>query len=147
MTDIKILYGSETGTSEGLANNAGTELKNAGFNTEVLDMSNVVVKDLKEYKKLLIITSTWGDGTPPSNAEELHDELETSSIDLSNLNYAIFAIGDTGFEKFCQTGIDFDNYLENLGSKRVLPLEKAEYDYETKFLTWLDKVKEKFSSF
>lgn len=146
MTDIKILYGSETGNSEALANEAGAELKKAGFNTEVLDMSSVVASDLKSYKNILVITSTWGDGTPPSNAEDLHDELKDSDDDLSNLNFAVFAIGDSGYEKFCQAGIDFDNYLTNLGGKQILPIEKAEDDYEDKFSTWLDEVKDKFSS-
>ena len=63
---VNILYGSETGNSENLAGTAANELKKAGFEAEVQDMSGVRAADLENMTRLLVITSTWGDGEPPS---------------------------------------------------------------------------------
>lgn len=59
---VNILYGSETGNSENLAGTAANELKKAGFEAEVQDMSGVRAADLENMTRLLVITSTWGDG-------------------------------------------------------------------------------------
>ena len=70
---VTIIYGTETGNSESLAREAN-----------VIDMEYVTVEQLKNGGALLIITSTWGDGEPPSNAETLYQALKNSSEDLSD---------------------------------------------------------------
>ncbi len=140
--EFKILFGTETGNSEGLAGDAQKELTDQGFKAEAVDMQNVSVENLKEYKNILIITSTWGDGDPPANAENLYNELKNSSgIDLSNLNYAVFALGQSFYEHFCKTGKDFDMFLEKFGAKRLAPVELSDDDFDTGFPAWLEKIK------
>lgn len=139
--EIKILFGSETGNSEGLAVEADKTLSQEGFDTEVLDMQEVTPEKLAGYENVLIITSTWGDGEPPANAEKLHDELKcTTGKQLSNVNYAVFAIGQSFYEQFCQTGKDFDEFLEKHGAKRLLPVVLSDDDYDVFFPGWLEKV-------
>ena len=71
---VTIIYGTETGNSESLAREAN-----------VIDMEYVTVEQLKNGGALLIITSTWGDGEPPSNAETLYQALKNSSEDQSTM--------------------------------------------------------------
>jgi sulfite reductase (NADPH) flavoprotein alpha-component len=139
--DIKILYGTETGNSESLANDAAKDFAANGINSEVLDMAKVSVNDLETYENALFITSTWGDGEPPSNAEDLYNSLKNSSESLSNLRYSVFAIGESFYERFCQVGIDFDQFLADHGASRILPLEKSDGDFADGFPLWLGKVK------
>ncbi len=139
---IKILFGSETGNSEGLAQGAKKDLENSGYNAEILDMSDVTISALERYEYILIVTSTWGDGEPPTNAEKLYNELsEAADVDLSKLNYAVFAIGQSFYSNFCKAGVDFDKFLHKFGAKRILPIETSDDDFDEKFPTWLKEVK------
>lgn len=137
---VNILYGSETGNSENLAGTAANELKKAGFEAEVQDMSGVRAADLENMTRLLVITSTWGDGEPPSNAAELHDELSAANVNLSGLTYAVLGLGKSYYDHFCQAAIDFDEYLAALGAERILELEKADGEFEDVFSVWIGNV-------
>ncbi len=140
--EFKILFGSETGNSEGLASDAQKELTKQGVEAEVIDMQDMTVEKLKGYKNILIFTSTWGEGDPPGNAENFYKELQNSSeIDLSHLNYAVFAIGQSFYEHFCKTGKDFDEFLEKMGAKRIAPIELCDDDFDSKFPEWIENIK------
>ncbi|MDR2902743.1 MAG: flavodoxin domain-containing protein [Lactobacillales bacterium] len=137
--EIKVLFGSETGHAEELAQNTQKFLTEKGFSANVYDMDKVSLNDLKTAKTVLILTSTWGDGEAPSNAEKLHSALKEATGDqLTGVTYAVFAIGQSWYDHFCQAGIDFDAYMEKLGAKRILPLEKSDDDYDATHPTWLN---------
>lgn len=38
---------------------------------------------------------------------------------LNDLRFSVCALGDTSYEKFCQTGKDIDAKLEALGAQRL----------------------------
>ena len=143
--NISILYGSETGNAQGLAEQAGDYLKsNSRYEVSVKDLGDVSVGDLKSLENILLITSTWGDGEAPSNAGKILEDLQSSSEDLSSTSFAVFAIGSTSFPQFCQAGIDFDALLEKLGSKRLADLEMADDDYSEQFATWFSTIQSNF---
>ncbi len=144
--EIKILFGSETGNSEGLAQGAKKDLQNCGYKVDILDMADLTVSDLAKFKNVLLITSTWGDGDPPTNAENFYKELKsTTSADLSELNYAVFAIGQSFYENFCKAGEDFDKFFAKFGAKRIIPIQTSDDDFDEKFPIWLQEIKTKFS--
>ena len=78
--EITIIYGTETGNSESLAQDARAKLTKLGHQAKVVDMEGITVEQLKNAGTLLVITSTWGDGEPPTNAEALHQELKDLSL-------------------------------------------------------------------
>lgn len=131
---VTIIYGTETGNSESLVREAN-----------VIDMEYVTVEQLKNGGALLIITSTWGDGEPPSNAETLYQALKNSSEDLSAVNYAVFALGDGFYEHFCRAGKDFDAFLERLKAQRLMPVVLSDGDHDDTFPEWVDAVAETLS--
>lgn len=140
--EIKVLYGSETGNSQGLANDAKKTLDSCGFKAEVVDMQDMSIEKLSDYKYILIITSTWGDGEPPANAENFYNELQKlNTLDLPHLNYSVFALGQSFYEQFCKTGKDFDMMLEKFGAKRILPLELSDDDFDERFPKWIENIK------
>ncbi|HEX4516457.1 MAG TPA: flavodoxin domain-containing protein, partial [Polyangiaceae bacterium] len=69
MQTIFVLFGSESNNSADLADRTGIALKKAGFEAEVVDMSSFEVDQLGGVETALVITSTYGNGNPPSNAE------------------------------------------------------------------------------
>lgn len=60
--EITIIYGTETGNSESLAQDARAKLTKLGHQAKVVDMEGITVEQLKNAGTLLVITSTWGDG-------------------------------------------------------------------------------------
>lgn len=138
--DITIIYGTETGNSEGLAKDAQKTLSSLGHNVKVLDMEGVTLDQLAPAGVVLVVTSTWGDGEPPSNAERLHEELKTSSADFSAVRYAVYALGMESFDQFCQTGKDFDEYFARLGAHRLAEIYLSDDDFDSTFPGWVDKI-------
>ena len=143
--DIKILFGTETGNSSMLADKAKILLENSGITAEVLDMADVDFEKLKTFENVIIITSTFGDGEPPFNATSLYEELKAKrGSELENTKFAVFALGQTIYEKFAQTGIDFHNFLTANGAKPVAEITKSDDDFDETFEPWLNEIKTKF---
>jgi sulfite reductase (NADPH) flavoprotein alpha-component len=146
MSKIAILWGSETGTAQGLAETSELQLTAAGLPAQAIDMSDIKLDALSAYDTILVITSTWGDGDPPSNAFDLLGELQAKKADLSNVRFTVCALGDTAYAAFCQCGKDFDEALEKQGAKRIAPVKECDIDYEEPFRQWLDDVKSKLAA-
>jgi sulfite reductase (NADPH) flavoprotein alpha-component len=101
------------------------------------NMSEIEPSSLAALSNLLVIVSTWGDGEPPETAVGFYKALMSEEITLGGLRYSVCALGDTSYEKFCQTGKDVDARLEALGGKRVVDRRDCDVDYEDAFSEWL----------
>lgn len=136
---LTVLYGTESGNSEKLADLSAKEAKKRGFQTAVKNMADISPAELAKVENLLVIVSTWGDGEPPESATTFYKEfMNGASVELPRLRYSVCALGDTAYEKFCQTGKDIDARLEKLGAKRVSPRQDCDVEYEEPYTGWLD---------
>jgi sulfite reductase (NADPH) flavoprotein alpha-component len=135
---LTILFGSQTGTAEGLAKKAAKEAGRRGFAASVLDMAQTDVAKLAQEKNLLVIVSTYGDGEPPDSAKSLHTQLASLGAQLPSVRYSVCALGDTNYSQFCKCGADFDTFLEKSGASRLTPRTDCDLDYEAKFTMWLN---------
>ena len=68
MQTVFVLFGSESNNAADLADRTGVALKKAGFEAQVLDMSSFDVDQLDGVETALVVTSTYGNGNPPSTA-------------------------------------------------------------------------------
>lgn len=137
---LTILFGSQTGTAEGLAKRAAKEAGKRGFAPTVLDMAQADLAKLASEKSLLVLTSTYGDGEPPDNAKALHAALKSATgAPLAGMRFSVCALGDTNYTRFCQCGKDLDAFLEKLGAARVAPRADCDLDYDAPFTQWLDQ--------
>lgn len=134
---LTILYGSESGNSEALADKSAKEARKRGFKPVVRNMADTPVASLAEAANLLVIVSTWGDGEPPEAAAGFYRELMNGAPALSGTRFGVCALGDTSYEKFCQTGKDIDARLEALGASRVIARQDCDVDYEEAHAAWL----------
>ncbi len=143
---IMCIYGTETGNSELLAEDASVVAKNFDFETIVIGMDEIELDDLKSCENLLVVCSTWGDGEQPDNAIELYEAVEASNeFDLTKVNFAVLALGDTAFDLFCEAGIQWDEILEKKGAKRVNTRIDCDVDYEDDAEEWIEETIRKFS--
>ncbi len=134
---VTVLYGSQTGTAEGLAKKLVKTLKKGNFAPEIHDMATYGRDRLAGEKNLLIITSTYGDGEPPDSATELHAWLMADSApELKGVSYSVLALGDSSYPDFCQCGIEFDTRLAALGANRILARVDVDVDPDVPFAEW-----------
>ncbi|MGY3314749.1 sulfite reductase (NADPH) flavoprotein alpha-component [Peribacillus simplex] len=139
--DVTILYGSQTGNAQGLAENAARKLEGNGFQVTISSMSDFKVNNLKKVKNLLIAVSTHGEGDPPDNTLSFHEYLHgRRAPSLEGLRFSVLALGDSSYEFFCETGKQFDKRLEELGGTRLFPLMDCDLDYDEPACEWLEGV-------
>ncbi|MBP66059.1 MAG: sulfite reductase subunit alpha [Euryarchaeota archaeon] len=134
-----ILFGSQTGNAEELAEETKKIADKAGLDSHVIDMDEFSAALLPQHKRILIITSTWGEGEMPDNAEDLWGDVCSSSPSLNGINFSVCAIGDTSYDEFCKAGIDWDNKLHELGANRTTEIQLCDVDYEPEWQQWVDK--------
>jgi sulfite reductase (NADPH) flavoprotein alpha-component len=135
---LTILYGSRTGNGEGLAKKAKKLAEELHISATLKSMADYKVRDLQSEKNLLIIVSTHGEGVPPFAARELHEFIYSKRAPkLDGINYAVLALGDSGYFQFCKTGKDFDEQLEKMGAKRIVPRIACDVDFEAAAGKWL----------
>ncbi|MEC1238314.1 sulfite reductase flavoprotein subunit alpha, partial [Bacillus paralicheniformis] len=139
--EVTILFGSQTGNAQGLAENAAKTLTERDFQVTVSAMSDFKPNQLKKLKNLLIVVSTHGEGDPPDNALSFHEFLHgRRAPKLDDFRYSVLALGDTSYEFFCQTGKEFDQRLGELGGTRLHPRVDCDLDYDEPAAAWLDGV-------
>jgi sulfite reductase (NADPH) flavoprotein alpha-component len=134
---VTVLYGSQTGTAEGLAKKLVKTLRKGSFEPTLADMSGYARENLPKEKNLLVITSTYGDGEPPDSALDFHTWLmDEAAPNLAGVNFSVLSLGDSAYPDFCQCGIDFDNRLGALGANRIHPRVDVDVDPEAPYAQW-----------
>src|SRR5438270_6894490 len=76
---LLVIYGTQTGTAEGLARRLATQANGCGFQSRVVDASAAIALDWSNQANLLIVISTYGDGDMPDNAKAFWDWLQTDA--------------------------------------------------------------------
>lgn len=145
--DLLILYGTETGNAEALADEAAEKANEMGFTTKICNMLDIKLPALENVVNLLVIVSTWGDGEPPDDSLDLFESLDSDSAPLlSKIKYSVLALGDTSYEYFCRAGKDFDARLEKLGATRIYDRKDCDVDFDDDFQEWSDGALKALSS-
>jgi sulfite reductase (NADPH) flavoprotein alpha-component len=140
MQPVHILFGTESGNAQSLAKRAGDALKSRQIAAKVVDMADFAASTLPELECALVITSTYGNGDPPSNAEALHAFVMKKCPPTPGLSFSVCALGDTTYDRFAQCGRDFDARLAQLGATRLAPRVDCDVDYDPPFERWLSDV-------
>ena len=139
-TKITIAYGTETGNSKRLATTLLTKAKQQGVHAKLVSLDQYRLNDLVKENYFLTIISTQGEGEPPAAAKKFYDHIHHNGFSLDKLKYGVLALGDTSYPLFCKTGEEVDIQLQNLGGKRIIPLQKCDLDFEEDANEWFDKV-------
>ncbi len=136
-----IHFATETGNSEGLAKRLSKTAKAMNFEVAVMGLDRVSPEDLAQSASALFIVSTFGDGDPPENARAFADALaQADAPSLQSLRYAVCALGDTNYPRFCQFGKQLDGRLAELGAERLYERADCDVNYEATFERWQDGV-------
>jgi sulfite reductase (NADPH) hemoprotein beta-component len=145
---VSLLFASDGGNAENVAKRLGRRCKARGLKPKILAMDDFPVEELPSEGNVIFLTSTAGQGEFPQNGREMWDALKNSTdLDLSRVNYTVFALGDSHYwprkeDKlyYNKPGKDLDTRLEALGGKRLVPIglgdDQDPDGYETGYSTW-----------
>lgn len=95
---ISILYGTETGNAEMLAEDIMAELENE-HTVACINLSDIAPGELDAESLHIVVCSTYGDGELPASAQPFAAKLEVEKPDLSSIRFAIFGLGDTEYDE------------------------------------------------
>jgi len=136
---LTILYATESGNSERLANAAAKAARKQGLKPTVVDMADLELATLAKAKRLIVIAATWGEGEPPARAARAYAELMGEGAPkLEGIEYGVLALGDSAYADFCTIGQKIDARLEALGAKRIADRVDCDLDFEKPAAEWID---------
>jgi sulfite reductase (NADPH) flavoprotein alpha-component len=135
---LTILYASESGNCETLANDFAKAARKNGLKPNLIDMADLESADLTKAKKLVVIAATWGEGEPPARAVRSYGELMGEGAPrLDGVEFGVLALGDTAYVEFCAIGKAIDARLEALGAKRVVDRVDCDLDFAEPAGQWI----------
>lgn len=115
---IKVIYGTETGNAEMVAEDIVDALS-ADFDVEGYDMSNYSPANLCSDTLYFIVCSTYGDGDLPNSAQPFFDQLQQEKPDLVGVRFAVFGLGDSFYETYNKGSQTITNALVGLGATQI----------------------------
>tara|TARA_B110000093_G_scaffold89629_3_gene97060 strand:+ start:7928 stop:9730 length:1803 start_codon:yes stop_codon:yes gene_type:complete len=134
---LTVLFGSESGNAESLADQTVKTAAKAGFQAKAINMSDIKPAKLKGIENLLVLVSTWGEGDPPENSIDFIEALMSDQAPrLEGTRFSVLGLGDTSYENFCTTGINIDARLEALGARRVFNRKDCDVDFDDDYDAW-----------
>lgn len=120
-----VVYGSSTGTCEGIANEIASKL-----GTEAISASKLSANIIAENENLILGTSTWGSG---EIQDDWYDGLKAlKSSDISGKTVAIFGCGDSSSysDTFCGGMAEIYNTAKDGGAKVVGAVDASDYTFD-----------------
>jgi len=137
MPGITLISASQTGNARRVAEALRDDLIAAKLNVTLINAGDYKFKQIANEKLLIVVASTQGEGEPAEEAVALHKFLFSKKAPkLNNTAFAVFGLGDTSYEFFCQSGKDFDAKLAELGGERLLDRVDADVEYQAAAAQW-----------
>ncbi|HDN2511518.1 NADPH-dependent assimilatory sulfite reductase flavoprotein subunit [Providencia vermicola] len=138
---VTIISASQTGNARRLSEQLRERLVGEKINVHLVNAGDYKFKQINQEKVLVIVASTQGEGEPAEEAVALYKYLFSKKApDLSQTQYAVFALGDSSYEKFCQAGKDFDSQLALLGAKSLFERIDADVEYQSIADEWVENL-------
>lgn len=105
MFTARVLFGTESGNAEMVADDVAAALGERGLTVSPEELSDVAVDSLEAGQFVFLICSTYEEGQLPESAQPFYESIREQSPDLGGVHYFAFGLGDSSYE-FFSNGID-----------------------------------------
>ncbi|WIA13190.1 hypothetical protein OEZ85_006782 [Tetradesmus obliquus] len=146
-TRLLILYGSQTGNAQDVAERVAREARLLLFAPSIMPMDAYPLQHLPDEKLVVLVTATTGQGDPPDNMRKFWRMLLRKNLPgdlLAGLQYAVFGLGDSGYVKYNVAAKKLDRRLAALGAEPLLERglgdDQHPSGYEASLDPWLQQL-------
>ena len=119
---VLVVYASQTGYAEQLAQQTTESLRSGGIRVKSCSMHKINGKHLQDVSRALFVVSTTGEGDAPDMAARFVSDTMDSDLRLSELQYAVLALGDSDYVNYCGFGHELDRWLQKCGAQALFDL-------------------------
>ncbi|MFT4041970.1 MAG: sulfite reductase subunit alpha [Gordonia sp. (in: high G+C Gram-positive bacteria)] len=135
---LLIVYGTQTGNAEFVADAAKVLAAEHGLEPRVYDTADLDIAVLAAAPRVLVAVSTYGEGDMPDDAEDFWQALAAADAPrLDGVHYGVVALGDSIYDDFCQAGKNIDARLAELGATRVIDRADCDVDFQQTADEWM----------
>lgn len=149
MGEAVILFGTETGNAEELAQDLAAALAETGIEAEVVDMEDANPELLDGGRAVVVCTATHGLGDLPDNSVDFFEALGEEWPDLEGVMFCVCGLGDSLYPDFCEAGRIWSSFLKDLGATEVVERYEIDGDPDEDVESareWVLEAAEKFAS-
>ncbi|KAH8702490.1 putative NADPH-dependent FMN/FAD containing oxidoreductase [Talaromyces proteolyticus] len=143
-----VLYGSETGNAQEVAEELGRTAERLHFVTHVGECDSVKAESLSSYSLVIFVISTTGQGDFPLNGRAFWKSLLRKRLPatfLNGVNYVQFGLGDSSYPKFNWASRKLRKRLSQLGANEIYLCGEADQQHpeglEGTFLPWATELR------
>ncbi|OAV93205.1 hypothetical protein PTTG_05597 [Puccinia triticina 1-1 BBBD Race 1] len=142
---LLVLYASQTGTAEDVAQQISRGARRLHFNTELASMDGYDRDKIFDEDLVIFVCSTTGQGVQPQNMTKFWNALKLASLPtdfIDNIRFTIFGLGDSSYPKFNWVTKKLFRRLAQIGAQSFY--ERGEADdqnpngIDSTLLPWLD---------
>ncbi|CAH1786471.1 unnamed protein product [Owenia fusiformis] len=130
---LLVLYGSQTGTAQDVAERVARDAKRRHFATRISSLDECNVGNLINERLLVIVCSTTGQGDAPDNMHLFWRFIFRRNLpanSLTNTNFAVLGLGDSSYQKFNFIAKKLHKRLIQLGGNSLVPVGLADDQHD-----------------
>ncbi len=117
-----VVHASQTGFAERIAELTAEGLRDGGLSPALQPLASLDAARLARASLALFVVSTTGEGDPPDTALAFVDDTMSATPSLAGLQYAVLALGDRRYARYCAFGHALDDWLRRCGAQPLFDL-------------------------
>ncbi|MCH1924446.1 PepSY domain-containing protein [Shewanella sp. C32] len=134
--DTLIAYASQSGTAAAYGKRLQAWFAQQEHNAHLRCVSKIEPDELVQYRQVVLLASTYGEGQPPDTALQFQQRLAEANTVLQNVQVAVLAFGDSQYQQFCAFGHWLAERFNALGAATLLPLTEVDRGAEQTIQQW-----------
>lgn len=131
-----VVHASQTGFAMELADMTATALRHGGVVVQRAGLEHLDAARLQGMVRAVFVVSTTGEGDPPDPALGFVRQVMSQALSLDQLQYAVLALGDREYARFCAFGHQLDDWLRHQGAKPLFDLVEVDNADDSALRHW-----------
>jgi sulfite reductase (NADPH) flavoprotein alpha-component len=131
-----VAFASQSGFAEQLAWRAAGQLQAAGMPVQVQSLAQLQPASFGDTRHALLVLSTFGDGEPPDTARAFDKRMREATHGLQDLRYAVLALGDRQYDRFCGFALQVEQWLSRQGASALFPTVQVDSADDQALAQW-----------